>query len=523
MNSAYEESDAAQRKHAGMVPQPLRIFINYRHEDTWGEALLLYDRLAKRYGAGNIFLDTRSLKPGMKWLEEIKSHLPAQGIFLALIGPRWLPSMRTREEASVAEPAEDYVRFEIEYALKRNSGLKVIPVLVGDAMPPAPDRLPRSLQPLTRIEVEQVRPKRFEEDLAHLISRIETMVQEQQPAQVTVRNTEDPPPVPPLQPSGVAPPPDAAQLDLVLRHLVDEGSLVLFLGSRLTTGHAAWHEGCGSLPDSEELAADLARRFSMTSVHPDLPEVAQYVYVTRGRPDLYRTLRQILTADCEPGPVHRFLARFPQMLDELGLEKRYQLIVSTSFDMALEKAFDDEEEPYDLAMYMASGLDKGKFVHFPFGGSPQAISAPNAYGKFPIGDYGELERTVLVKIHGAVDGSVGDYRFKENYVITEDHYIDYLSRSPVESLVPVQILDKLRDSHCLFLGYTLRDWNLRVFLKRIWRGEPLGARSWSVEPDPDMLEKDLWSQSCVDLYTADLADYVTQLRDRLSMRADPVV
>jgi hypothetical protein len=211
------------------------------------------------------------------------------------------------------------------------------------------------------------------------------------------------------------------------------------------------------------------------------------------------------------------------MLDELGLEKRYQLIVSTSFDMALEKAFDDEEEPYDLAMYMASGLDKGKFVHFPFGGSPQAISAPNAYGKFPIGDYGELERTVLVKIHGAVDGSVGDYRFKENYVITEDHYIDYLSRSPVESLVPVQILDKLRDSHCLFLGYTLRDWNLRVFLKRIWRGEPLGARSWSVEPDPDMLEKDLWSQSCVDLYTADLADYVTQLRDRLSMRADPVV
>ena len=49
-------------------------------------------------------------------------------------------------------------------------------------------------------------------------------------------------------------------------------------------------------------------------------------------------------------------------------------------------------------------------------------------------------------------------------------YIDYLSRSPIESLVPVQILDKLRDSHCLFLGYTVRDWNLRVFLKRIWEG-----------------------------------------------------
>jgi hypothetical protein len=519
MSTSNEASDSARGRNAEMVPPPLRVFINYRHEDTWGEALLLFDRLAGRYGANNVFLDTRSLQPGMKWLEEIKLHLPARGIFLALIGPRWMPSMRTREEASVAQPAEDYVRFEIEYALKRNSGLRVIPVLVGDAMPPAPDRLPRSLQPLTRIEVEQVRPKRFEEDLAHLVSRIEAIAQEQQPTQEAWHSNEGSPDK--LQPrqTGVAPPPDTAQLEMVLQHLVHEGSLVLFLGSRLTGDHAAWHEGCGSLPDSEELAADLARRFSMTSVHPDLAEVAQYVYVTRGRPDLYRTLRQILTADCEPGPVHRFLARFPQMLEDLGLEKRYQLIVSASFDMALEKAFDEEEEPYDLAMYMASGPDKGKFVHFPYEGSPQPIASPNAYGKFPIGDYGELERTVLVKIHGAVDGSVGDYRFKENYVITEDHYIDYLSRSPVESLVPVQILDKLRDSHCLFLGYTMRDWNLRVFLKRIWRGEALGARSWSVEPDPDMLEKELWSQLCVDLYTADLAEYMIQLRDRLSMRA----
>ena len=124
---------------------------------------------------------------------------------------------------------------------------------------------------------------------------------------------------------------------------------------------------------------------------------------------------------------------------------------------------------------------------------------------------------MIVKIHGAVDGSVGDYRWKENYVITEDHYIDYLSKSPIESLVPVQVLDKLRDSHCLFLGYTVRDWNLRVFLKRIWEGS-LEAKSWAVEPDPDVLEKDFWAQSNVDLYAADLADYVGLLQERLTER-----
>jgi len=205
------------------------------------------------------------------------------------------------------------------------------------------------------------------------------------------------------------------------------------------------------------------------------------------------------------------------MLEEIGLENRYQLIVSTNFDTALEQAFDDEMEPYDLAVYMASGPDKGKFVHFPSEGTPRPIDDPNSYTKFPIRlDY-ELERTVIVKIHGAMDGKVGDYRWKENYIITEDHYIDYLSKSPIESLVPVQVLDKLKESHCLFLGYTVRDWNLRVFLKRIWEGN-LGAKSWAIEPDPDVLEKNLWAQSNVDLYAADLGDYVDLLRERLSRR-----
>jgi hypothetical protein len=518
MAAAGTEPGAPQPRQADTIPHQLRVFINYRHEDTWGEALLLFDRLAARFGAENVFLDTRSLQPGMKFLEEIKSYLPACGVLLALIGPRWMSSIRTRQQASVAEPAEDYVRFEIEYALKRSSGINVIPVLVGDAIPPTSEGLPRSLQVLTKIEVEQLRSKRFEEDVAHLISRLESIAYKVLPP-AALPATEKIGTVPPPRAAGIVPPPDTAQLELVLQHMIHEGNLVPFLGSRLAAGHAMWQEGCGSLPDFEDLAADLARRFGVTSARPDLPEVAQYVYVTRGRPDLYRTLRQILTANCEPGPVHRFLASFPRVLEEVGLEKRYQLIVSTNFDMALEKAFDEEEEPYDLAVYMASGPDRGKFVHFPFEGAPQPIVTPNAYGKFPIDDYGELQRTVLVKIHGAVDGNIGDYRWKENYVITEDHYIDYLSRSPIESLVPVQILDKLRDSHCLFLGYTMRDWNLRVFLKRIWRGEPLDARSWSVEPDPDVLEKELWSQARVDLYAADLADYVAQLGDRLSTRA----
>jgi hypothetical protein len=224
----------------------------------------------------------------------------------------------------------------------------------------------------------------------------------------------------------------------------------------------------------------------------------------------------MLSVERQPSMVHQFLARFPANLEELGLPKRYQLIVTTNYDTELERAFEQENEPYDLAVYMSTGPDRGKFVHFPYQSDPEPIRVPNDYGKFPIDvETYELERTVIVKIHGAVDGSLGGYRWKENYVITEDHYIDYLSTSPVESLVPTQILTKLRDSHCLFLGYTIRDWNLRVFLKRIWSGEPVGAKSWAIQRTPDVLDRESWSHSRVDLFASPLDDYVRALEEHM--------
>ena len=517
------DSDNSQQGHADAVPRQLRIFINYRNDDAWAEALLLYDRLAARFGSESVFLDTRNLKPGMNWFEEIKSQRDSCGVLLALIGAHWISILKARDHAAIVKPAEDYVRFEIQNALRSNSGIRVIPVLLGDDVPFSAELLPKSLQALAKIEVAQVRQKLFDEGVAHLIGRLEAIAREQPgPSPEAVA-----PPrsargqSAPVQADGTglaAPRPDVAQCELVLQQMVDEGNLVVFLGSRLTAGHSGPPRGPGLLPDAHEIAAGLAQRFGVKPPWLDLPEVAQYVYVTRGKPDLYRTLRQLLTVDCEPGPVHRFLARFPAMLEELHLGKRYQLIVSTNFDTALEQAFDREQEPYDLAVYMASGRDQGKFVYFPYDGAPEPVVDPNSYAELSIGEEYELERTLIVKIHGAVDGAVGGYRWKENYVITEDNYIDYLSRSPIESLVPTQILGKLRESHCLFLGYPVRDWHLRVFLKRIWEGS-IGARSWAVGPDPNALEKDFWAQSNVDLYAADLGDYVALLQERLIARS----
>lgn len=511
-------SGGDQGRQADVVPPGLRVFISYRIAESWGGAAYLRDQLADSFGAENVFLSQHDLQPGMNWLEEIKVRRASCNVLLSLIGPQWKSIMIGHMQSALIEPAKDYVRFEIEYALKPNSGIRVIPVLMGDAQPLKPEELPRSLHALAEIEAAQLRPERLKDDVAALIRRLTAIAEEQPEPTPTPITGPDRKAKPTADtPSGV-PPPDDAHFEDILDHVVDWGDLVPVLGSRLTGGRGSLTEGSGFLPSAEELAAELAKRFGVNSARPDLAEVAQYVYVTRGPADLYRVLKEILMADREPEPVHRFLARLPTTLAQLGLKKRYQLIVSTNFDTTLERAFEDEGEPYDLAVYMAK---EGKFVHFPYEDNSRVeIPVPNQYLKFPIeGDYLDLWRTVIVKINGAIEGAIGTYSWKGDYVITQDHYIDYLSRSPIESLVPVQILAKLRASHCLFLGYTVRDWNLRVFLKRIWEEGRIETQSWAVEPDPDALERHFWKRSSVDLYAADLADYIGELQKRLPGRA----
>ena len=140
-----------RQQQAGSAGKQLRVFINYRHNDIELGAQLLHDRLADRLGRENVFLDVPDLQPGTKWLEEIKRRLASCDVLLLLIGPRWVSTMRERGHAAMAHPTVDYVRFEIQYALRSNSGICVIPVLVGDDVPFGADVLPQWLRALAKV------------------------------------------------------------------------------------------------------------------------------------------------------------------------------------------------------------------------------------------------------------------------------------------------------------------------------------------------------------------------------------
>ncbi len=266
------------------------------------------------------------------------------------------------------------------------------------------------------------------------------------------------------------------------------------------------------LDGAGDLAAHLATAFGVPEDRPlDLARVSQYVATMQGSGPLYDELHARFEAAVEPGPLHRFLARLPALQRERGAP--HHLIVSTNFDLALERAFEEAEEELDIVAYVAAGPHRGRFWHRAPGAAPRPIDVPNTYAT----ELSLERRTILLKLHGAVDPL--PEREWESFVITEDDYIDYLGRSELTAVVPVALAAKLRRSHFLFLGYDMADWNLRLILNRIWGERPVGYRSWAVQGSLSPLAQAFWRRYDVTPLDVEPASYVELLERRLEAAA----
>src|SRR5579862_677091 len=152
---------------AGNAVQPLRIFMNYRHEDIPFAAWTLYRELKEEFGKDNMFFDQGTLVSGMQFLDEIKSHLEgAQGAFIAVIGPRWITTLLSRRQRG----DEDYVVKEIDLALRNK--WTIIPLLVDDADLPDPGILPRAIKALPGYQVARLRQVSIDADVRNLGVRL---------------------------------------------------------------------------------------------------------------------------------------------------------------------------------------------------------------------------------------------------------------------------------------------------------------------------------------------------------------
>ena len=220
---------------------------------------------------------------------------------------------------------------------------------------------------------------------------------------------------------------------------------------------------------------------------------------------LYEELRRLFDADYPPTSLHLFLAGLPRVLAEKGCRSPYQLIVTTNYDDVLERAYQAVGQPFDLVAYIAEGDNRGRFLHKGPDGESRIIEHPNEYLEPPLDRDENLARPTILKMHGAVNRVDADL---DSYVITEDDYIDYLTRADISSLLPVTLARKLKRSSILFLGYGLRDWNLRVILHRMWGDVEMKWASWAVQRGPRDLDRRYWLRRGVDILDVSLEEFV---------------
>jgi hypothetical protein len=306
--------------------------------------------------------------------------------------------------------------------------------------------------------------------------------------------------------------PDQALYSHISRELA-RGRLTPFLGAGVNlvgTATDAFQPG-RRLPSSSELAQHLAKEFSYPAGDRDLVRVAQWVFARLGSDTLYEYLHEIFDHDFPPTPVHEVLAEMPAFVRRQG-GTEYPLIITTNYDDALERAFNAAGEPFDLLSYIATEPHLGMFWHVDHNGEGQLVEVPNRYKGVTL-----RERPAIAKIHGAVRrGLLSHGGIDDSYVVTEDDYIDCLTRTDVVALLPPGVVQRMQRCHYLFLGYSLRDWNLRAILHRIRRARALVNISWAVQRTPDPLEEQAWQSRHVEIFDVELDEFAQALTSTLN-------
>jgi hypothetical protein len=278
----------------------------------------------------------------------------------------------------------------------------------------------------------------------------------------------------------------------VIEKLVDQirrGECILFLGAGV---HAPPPEDSPYRYPEEKrpplggtLALQLSQDCEFENILPqdspyDLQRVSLCYETTRGlgRKALVDALGAQLREGREPSPALHLLAALP-----------FRIVVTTNYDQLFERAL------------AGAGKEPVRLVYDP---TPGRAARDVASDPTP-------ERPLLFKIHGDLD-------HRESIVITDEDYIGFVQRMSEKEQthpVPETVRYRMRKWPLLFVGYSLRDYNLRLLFRTLrWQVDPADAPiSYSVDHQPDPLILRVWQDErhFVTFLTLNLWAFVPEL------------
>jgi TIR domain len=158
--------------HAGLGSRSrCRIFISYRRRgEGAGYAGRLADRLIREFGDEQCFRDVDDIESGTDFVEAISNAVGACQVLVVVVAPDWLNATDANGRRRLDNP-QDFVRIEIAAALDRNT--RVVPVLVGGALMPAPEDLPAAIEGFARRQAHELSDSRWDYDVDQLVAAIE--------------------------------------------------------------------------------------------------------------------------------------------------------------------------------------------------------------------------------------------------------------------------------------------------------------------------------------------------------------
>ncbi len=169
-NKEYKRKDQPIQKISARNKEA-NIFICYRRADSENVAGRIYDRLVQHYGKEPIFKDVDSIPLGVDFRTFLDEKVGQCQVLLVVIGNQWV-TITDNDGNRRLDDFRDYVRIEIESALKRN--IPVIPLLVRRSMMPLEEELPSEIKGLAFRNGIQIRPDPdFHNDMERLISALD--------------------------------------------------------------------------------------------------------------------------------------------------------------------------------------------------------------------------------------------------------------------------------------------------------------------------------------------------------------
>lgn len=278
------------------------------------------------------------------------------------------------------------------------------------------------------------------------------------------------------------------------------GEVIPFLGSGASlpdTMDDQWEDR--RFPKADELAVALARQSSYPDDAPiDLAQIAQYYGAVSGRERLTNFLHDIFVCKHEPTSLHRFLAR----------TMRRGIIITTNYDQLVEQAF--SERPHDIVVHAVNANLKERVWLKRWEDKKPTLVAPRTFA------IGGEDRPLIYKMHGTADPRDD---VTDEYLITEDDYVDFLSRMSRQTALPSPVVEALMKSTILFLGYGLRDWNLRVVLNGVSRQvsarQPRNKRvlGWAIQHQVSRVEQRAWADRGVNVWQLPISDFIARLEE----------